>query len=382
MKFFTNIFIHIRLYYKVRNNNPTTHNMSSFAEIIMSAVKESMSGLSAHLAENLTADDLSVETIQTHIDSFVETTAAPASAKKVQGKLAAKKTSKVAKKAAKKTTKKELAEVNPDDVGEIIVCLNYGPKSHALFGETKLIKDHLMTLNSPGDKLVSYNGKLAFGAGWTITDKERLSEVTDFLTTLGITYREIEKADYKKEVEGSEESETPKKTAKKTVAKKTVAKKTVAKKTPAKTKKVEEEEEEAEAEEEETPKKAPAKKAPAKTASTALSTVKTQKNSCDNEEEADTGIVFLQLPVGVNGRNVPVAVGVQNVESEEKGLASVNPLAEELVAECEEKKWRTLTDEMMATLKTKKHPKFAELTEMRARSSSSEEEPAEEEDAE
>lgn len=94
-----------------------------------------------------------------------------------------------------------------------------------------------------------------------------------------------------------------------------------------------------------------------------------QENAWGNSEESETGIIFVKLPVGTGGREVPVAVGVQDTEAEEDttGLASVLPLTEEMIATCDEQKWRYLTDEYMDILTEQEHEMAGELAAVRAR---------------
>lgn len=113
------------------------------------------------------------------------------------------------------------------------------------------------------------------------------------------------------------------------------------------------------------PKSKSSKKAVAKAAAGPVA----QENAWGNSEETETGIIFVKLPVGTGGREVPVAVGVQDTEAEEDaaGLASVMPLTEEMIATCEEQKWRYLTDEYMDMLTEQEHELAGELAAVRAR---------------
>lgn len=262
--------------------------------------------------------------------------------------------------------KKDAEEVDYSSLDEFTLMLNYGPKSHALFGETKEIKPKLMEYNKTykeetGDKknLFSYNGKLKVDGedtpGWTITDKDKLDDVKAFLDELGVKYNEVEK-----EKKGKAKKETEaKKEAKKPPAK-TDAKKGTAKDKDAKTDAKKDTKKDAK-----TDKKASDKPV-----------LKAQKNSWDNMEEADTGYIFLELPLGVGGRKVPVVVGKQDSDAEEdvKGLASVLPLDDEEKAACDEHKWRVLSDEDMAVVEKKAKKVHAELKKMLERESAEPEE--------
>lgn len=245
-----------------------------------------------------------------------------------------------------KPPSKAPAKVKPVPANdEVVVVLNYGPKSHALFGATQAIKDKLMALNpgqgEKGKKLVGYGKNLFFGPGWVVMDKERIGEVTDMFTAEGIAFREVERGEYEKEtgVGGATNSETKEEEPKPIKAE------------PAKPSSV--------------------KAAPLKSVTSGL---KAKKNSWGNFEEENTGIVFLDLPVGVAGRLTKVAVGFQNsdADSSETGLSSVLPLTEEMVQQCEENKWRVLSDEIMGALEKKNKSLCSELTEMRSRGSADE----------
>lgn len=291
-----------------------------------------------------------------------------------------------AKTAAKPTTAKggKKPAAAPKVEGELVVVLNYGPKSHAIFGPTADIKDKLMALNKVDGKLVGYNGKLSFGPGWTIMNKDRLEEVTNMFTENELEFREVERKEYEAEVGGKPKAEAPTKAGKPASKANANPKPKAA---PAKG-----------------PKAAPptkgGKPAPAKGPKAAppakggkakvepVTKLVAAKNKWGNNEESETGIVFMELPVGVAGRKISVAVGTQDAEAEfkVKGLASVLPLSAEMIEECETKKWRVLSDEVMATLLKKDKATHAKLTEMLAKADveeeEAEEEPAEEEEAE
>lgn len=108
-----------------------------------------------------------------------------------------------------------------------------------------------------------------------------------------------------------------------------------------------------------------------------------QENAWGNSEEPDSGLIFVALPVGTGGRQVPVAVGIQNTEAPEDatGLASVLPLTDEMIEECNKQKWRFLSDEYMATLEELGHELYGELAEVRARGGEEETGEVAEEDA-
>lgn len=310
----------------------------------------------------------------------------------------------------------------PSEGEGVIIVLNYGPKSHAIFGaDTKGVKDGLMALNTPGKKdVVSFNSKLDFGAGWVITNKTKLATVQDFLDENEISHTEIERDAFVSGEAPSVESapSAPKKKASKT-AKTSAPKAKVASKTApkvaakkAKTSPVMEENPEEEAtdlqsmtlqqlkaiakeagitttgtkdvliqriEKHRTGETSSKTKTSSKSKSKAVEKktkaapkakavadgpikVVARKNGNENFVEEETGLVFLEAPVGSGGRKVKLAVGVQNTESEEIGLASVFPLDEDMIAICEERKWQYLTDDMMEIIAKKDADLHEQLT--------------------
>lgn len=380
----------------------------------------------------------------------------------------------------------------PGEGEGVIVILNYGPKSHAIFGaDTKPVKDGLMALNTEGKKdVVSFNGKLEFGAGWVVTNKTKLPAVLDFLDENEISHTKIEREAF---VNGETVEAAPK--AKKAVSK-GKAKDAPAPKGKAKVAPKEESEDEAEEvdlssmklpqlkalakeaglavtgtkdelierieqhkaggdeeapEEDEgktlskmkiddlkdilrneelsttgtkdvliarilshrkgndaTPGKASKAKAPAKGAKAAPAKGKSKaaptkpapkgkvapkpkapakgkaapkakvdadapvkvvakKNDHGNFVEEDTGLVFVEAPVGTGGRKAKIVVGVQDPDSEETGIASVKPLDADMIAECEERKWQYLTDDMLVIIAKKDSELHEQLVALQAR---------------
>jgi len=300
-----------------------------------------------------------------------------------------------------------------DEFDGVTIMLNYGPKSHAIFGTNK--DDHAPIFNEynkkdGNKKLFSYGKTLAFGPGWTIMDKSKLKVVEALLKKNKVQYTTIERSEHEgeaeapkakpkakgkakaapkakgkakakveeeeEEEEADEEEEKPKPKAKgkakAKVAPKAKGKAKVAPKAKGKAKaKVEEEEEEAEDEEAPKPKakgKAKAKAAPkakgkvapkakAKAApkSKAVKGLSARVNAWSNLEEADSGIIFLELAVGGGGRKIKVAVGKQDADAEEtvKGLKSVLPLEKDDLEFLKGKDLRWLTAEMLEQLSKK-----------------------------
>jgi len=88
-------------------------------------------------------------------------------------------------------------------------------------------------------------------------------------------------------------------------------------------------------------------------------------NKWNNIEEENTHIVFLQLPVGYGGRNIPVAIGTQDYEAKTQGLKSVIPLTEDDFSICDKYKWRSLDEGVINILA--KHDKdiYTEILEFK-----------------
>lgn len=85
-------------------------------------------------------------------------------------------------------------------------------------------------------------------------------------------------------------------------------------------------------------------------------TLKAKKNQWGNFEDQDTGVVFMQLPVGEDEDPfVPVALGVQDpdADGEAEGLDTVDKFDKNMVKECEKNNFRVLTKELATKLKKK-----------------------------
>jgi len=81
--------------------------------------------------------------------------------------------------------------VRPIRAGEVMLVTDYGPKSHALFGDTKTLENVLK--NMPW---IRFNRNLVFGKGWVIRDKERTGELRAALKAKGIKVKEISREKY------------------------------------------------------------------------------------------------------------------------------------------------------------------------------------------
>jgi hypothetical protein len=91
-------------------------------------------------------------------------------------------------------------------------------------------------------------------------------------------------------------------------------------------------------------------------AKSGATTLKAKKNQWGNFEDPETGVVFMQLPVGDSKDPfVPVAIGVQDPEadSEAEGVETVDKFDKKMVKECEKNHFRVLTKELAVKLKKK-----------------------------
>src|SRR5690606_29758644 len=148
---------------------------------VREAVENSTQGFLDTLREKLVEKEVDSETIDTVFECIAELSG-DSSEPKVKRHLGANKApAKPASKAKIVSTvegdEKENLKVKHDGQ-EVIVCLNYGPKSHALFGDfgkthLKFKNDYLLK-----SKFIKVGRKLAFGFGWVIMDKSKISEVT------------------------------------------------------------------------------------------------------------------------------------------------------------------------------------------------------------
>ncbi len=205
---------------------------------------------------------------------------------------------------------------------EVVIVLNYGPRSHAIFGDFGDTNRHFKDNYLVKQDWIKANSKLAFGFGWVIMQKYKLEDIKKALNDMNVVYREVERVDYEREVRNSKSlpSELPEELA-----------------------------------EEDAPKEETKKK------------FKAVKNKWGNIEEFDSGFIFMKLPVGSNNKNIAVAVGLQDSDADKnmKGLLSVLPFNEELEEECKIKGWRYLTEEMIKIVFTQNQKLAEKLDEMR-----------------
>ena len=224
----------------------------------------------------------------------------------------------------------------------VVICENYSPKSHAVFGDFggrySEFKDAFLKKNG----WLSYNAKLAFGPGWVVIDKKKLTELVKGLKKAKIPHRKIDRSDYEEEIrsgngnsgEPSDEESSEEKVSSKSTSS----------------------EESEDSSEEEAPKKKQVKKA-SSSEDAPKKSLAIKKNAWGNFEESKHGIVFMNLPVAPKGQKKKIAVGWQNPDAPktQKGVNSLYPLDEDYIEVCEDKKWNHLTDAMVKTVK--KHNK-------------------------
>ena len=259
----------------------------------------------------------------------------------------------------------------------LVLIGDYSEKSSALFGNTKSIWEKLKELNGDKKKVVTFNSKLAFGPGIVVTGKY-LKEVKKCLKDEGVEFEEKKRVDYEKEFKGEPVKKTPaKKEVKKTPAKKeskNVTKKNDYSKMTVEELKAELEEKglkktgkkadlierlesagesTSDSEDPNVAKKASKTQAKGKKMPTSKTApkLKAKKNEWGNFEDEETGVVFMKLAVGKDGKDKTVAIGVQNTEGEGQGLETVLPFDEDVVEECKKNKFEMLTEAMLKTLK-------------------------------
>lgn len=268
--------------------------------------------------------------------------------------------------------------------GDVIVCLNYGPKSHAIFGDFNKAYVSFKDSFLKGQKFIKPGPSLAFGFGWVVMDKTKLPLVISALKKAKIPYREIEREEYAEEIRESKSGGDVKgKTKKQTKeiepesddeSSESENEKPVVQKKPSKAKPVSKKKDSDSESEDEEP---PAQKKPSKAKSVPKEDVKSSKaksdskegpvkkqtigkNAWGNNEETESGLVFVKLPIGKGGASIPVAVGWQDCDAEKgnMGLNSVLPLNNDIRREHEAKKWKFLTKDMITTVR-KTNPKLA-----------------------
>lgn len=87
------------------------------------------------------------------------------------------------------------------------------------------------------------------------------------------------------------------------------------------------------------------------------------RNKYDNLEEVKSGLVFVKLPLGKNGKIVNVVIGSQNKDKppskKYKGTKTVTKLTSKQEAFCKKKKWRIITEKSIDKLE--EYEKYEEL---------------------
>lgn len=244
---------------------------------------------------------------------------------------------------------------------EVVVILDYSDKENAIFG------DFVKAYNSFKDKYLKdnhwfrYHNKLVFGAGWRMLDKTKMPELRKAFKAANIPFREVTRKDYEKEsssgkstpnieeVSDNEETVSPPKVVQ-TVAKKEAAKPEVKSIPPKKGVK-----EAPKVDVKPEPVKPLAKKGAKVVDEPAPEKRKILRNGFGNFEEAETGLVFIKLPVGAGGKLVNVCVGYQNPEPEkgETGNETIFALTKEHIDAAIAGSHKILDDEMIEKVREK-----------------------------
>lgn len=336
---------------------------SDLTALVLKAIEPEIETAIKNLVHNLQAE-LKKSGTQLSEEKLLAMMAGSKGASKTTSKSTTKESSSTSKPPAEKTAPAKKGK----DV-KITIVTGYGKKSDALFGDTMAIKDDLNKFNADlvaakKSKLVGYNGRLSFGAGWTVMDPTRLGEVKALLKKLGVTVREVTRKAYEEEHKGSKASkETPKEdegsdagsdtesdsdsdaeSSKSTDSKGSKGKKG---------------------------KEAPAEK-PKTTKGSKGATTKPEpkENKYGNMVDEDTGFVFAPLPLGAGGRVVSYVVGRQDEGADlkkVKGLDSVLPLGEDELEICKEKGWQVVNEATLQQLKKKDAKIAAKLEAILAR---------------
>ena len=228
---------------------------------------------------------------------------------------------------SKKTASVPETATEPIDKKKVMILHKfYTEVSHALYGNTY---PHKTILKDEGLK---YNGGLSIGAGWLIPVTKADATLAK-LKKKGLTFVEEENPKHKApetKKDTPPKVEPPAKKGTKTLNKKSKSssedesedEKPPKKAEPVKKSKKEDEEPK---ETKKVVKSAPSPKEKAK--------VLVKKNSCENMEDKNTGIVFMKTKDGNR------AIGTQIKDSKKKGLESVKPLDEETIKICIANGW-------------------------------------------
>jgi len=86
------------------------------------------------------------------------------------------------------------------------------------------------------------------------------------------------------------------------------------------------------------------------------------KNKFGNYVEKSTGFVFLKLPVGKNGKETRVVIGIQDDDSKKKGTKSVIALDKVTTKEATSKGYKTLTVDMLESIDKKMKKELSHLS--------------------
>lgn len=105
-----------------------------------------------------------------------------------------------------KNEQKQLSKIEVSSLSQekITICLNYTEKCHALFGDFAKTYSFFKDGYLKRMRWIKPGPKLAFGFGWLIVDKTKLSEIMEALEKSSIPFRKIERLDYDIEIRNSQ----------------------------------------------------------------------------------------------------------------------------------------------------------------------------------
>lgn len=257
------------------------------------------------------------------------------------------------------------ASVKPEPVSVTTICIEYGPRGHALFGDFRKqntkFKDEFLNKT----KWVKPNATLHFGFGWVFPYK-CLDDIRKALKKYNVAF--VEKT--RKEMEKTEES---KKSEPKTNGDVSKSKDTESEDSaPDVSHDSESSESEVQSIKESDPEDDPEPEPKSKSGKTEKSSVtktsakskapveppvsekiRAKPNKYKNRQISDTDYVVDLLPLGDGDKKSTVIIGVQGESDDQTGYDTVLPLEESDIETCRSKGWKPLTPELVKSIKNK-----------------------------
>lgn len=264
-------------------------------------------------------------------------------------------------------------KTKPEPVSVTTICIEYGPRGHALFGDFRKqntkFKDEFLNKT----KWVKPNATLHFGFGWVFPYK-CLDDIRKALKKYNVTF--VEKT--RKEMEREESKKTDSKTnGDASKSKDTESSDSVPEN-------VSEDSEDSESEvqsikesdpeddpEDSKPEpksagtpKSGKEKNPSATKTSAKSKtpveeapvsekIRAKPNKYKNRQISDTDYVVDLLPLGDGDKKSTVIIGVQGESDDQTGYDTVLPLEPSDIETCRSKGWKPLTPELVKSIKNK-----------------------------